>query len=430
MDKQNNNYSDNDAKQIQNFIKRTTTKTKTRTKTKTMINQRRQRQQQQRTFSKESRIFIEKIFHYMEKARLTLSLNTFHTENLSGLPKGEYYHLLESSIKTEIENRMRIFKKTTFQIGDRRFQIYMSFHEDTDIKQWLIYIHTWLHVACQFAISSSCSKHLSIYIYYTGLKKTLPKIDKEPIDYVHANTAFTFACSSPNNTAGENEIYIYRIEEWFKVLIHESMHSFGLDFAAMDQTSVEKRICNDGDIYQMPTCNDLRFYESYTEMWAELLQSMFAVFYREGGSEFTVEENITLLEDYVFGYEAPFSAFQCAKVLGHFGLSYNDLFDRNKTMQYREKTPVFSYYVIKSVFMNHADEFILWCMHHNGSSIQFKKTHTNIQRLAELLKSLCRNPTYLKKMETVQKVIMTSSKSIDTLLANTMRMSCISLFTA
>ena len=171
----------------------------------------------------------------------------------------------------------------------------------------------------------------------------------------------------------------------------------------------------------MPTCTDLRFYESYTEMWAELLHCMFAAFYQEKGS---IEENIAKLEEYVFGYEAKFSAFQSVKVLSHFGLTYNDLFDRNKTMQYKEDTPVFSYYVIKSVFMNHADEFVLWSMHNNSGSIQFKKTQTSIHHLAELLKSLSRKTTYLRKMVNMHNMLLT--KPIEPLLVDTMRMSCIS----
>ena len=407
-----NKVNEHDTKQIQKFIKNISKK------------------QRQNTFSNESRIFIEKIFHYMEKCEVSSQKEeyTFSRENLRHLPKGKYYDLLEPSIKTEIENRMQIFKKTTFQIGIRQFHIYMSFdnngyYSETDVKQWLKYIYNWFYIASKFAISAACSKQLSVYIYYTHLKKTFPEIDREPIDSGNANTAFTFACASPNNKAGENEMYIYRIEEWFKVLIHESIHSFGLDFASMEQNSVHKRICTDGEIYHIPTCIDLRFYESYTEMWAEFLHSMFAAFYQEKDSK-SIEENIAKLEEYIFGYEATFSAFQSTKVLGHFGLTYNDLFDRNKTMQYKEKTPVFSYYVIKSVFMNHVDEFILWNMQHNNGSIQFKKTQTNIHRLADLLKSLSRNATYLRKMANIHNMLLT--KPIEPLLENTMRMSCIS----
>jgi hypothetical protein len=246
----------------------------------------------------------------------------------------------------------------------------------------------------------------------------LPENDGEIIEADNANTAFTFACNLPGKT-GKNEIYVYRLEEWFKVFVHETIHSFGIDFASMNQMDVQSRICEQ-DIYRVP-CKDLRFYESYTETWAELIQCMFAVFIERLNK--LSPEPVSMLEEYVYGCEAPFSAFQCTKVLDHFGLAYSDLFN-GAAASYKESTPVFAYYVIKSVFMNHADEFIQWTMENNGGSLQFKKLATNVNKLADLLKRLCKTDKYLAKMDEMDAVL--DGKLDNVLLGETMRMSCMS----
>jgi hypothetical protein len=398
---------DRDSKKIHGFIKKISKK---RTLRKPKI------------FSRESRVFIEKIFKYMEEVgSLFNQSNLSKTDLQQQLPTGNYYYLLEPPIKSVIENQLKIFRKIKFTIGKRNFEIYMSFKTLNEatvyLDKWTQYIYICLYVICKFAMDS-CSNDLNIYLYFTDLKKILPNIDGDVIEQQNANTAFTFACNSPS--AGEkNEIYVYRMEEWLKVVIHESIHSFGVDFARMDQNLVQTRICN-ADIYRVP-CQDLRFYESYTETWAELIQCMFAVFIDTCNDN--AVNRVGKLEEYVYGCEAPFSAFQSAKVVDHFGLAYSDLFD-GAASQYKETTPVFAYYVIKSVFMNHADEFIRWTMENNRGSLQFKKTQTNINLLADLLKSLCKRDEYFELMDYMDEVL---DGPMDYMLAETMRMSCVSI---
>lgn len=399
---------DSDSKKIRAFIK------------KNQIHQRKKRTG--KTFSKESRIFIEKMFFYMKQGSLNYSDKTTYV-SLEELPTGNYFHLLDEEIKNNIENQIKKYTKTTFQIDTRTFHIYMCFPKirfataKKQIDTWIHYIYVWLFVASHFSVAS-CSKKLSIYLYYTDLKKILPEINGDVIKKEHSNTAFTFACTLPENSR-ENEIYIYREEEWFKVFLHETFHSLGLDFAAMENTTAQNYICSEGDIYSVP-CTDLRFYESYTETWAEIIQCMFAVVFNDNQTN----DSVGKLEEFVYGYEAYFSAFQATKVLDHFGLVYEDLFHKGAASNYKEKTPIFSYYIIKSVFMNHADEFIRWNMENNRGSLQFKKTQNNVHHFVELLKSLCKKEEYIETMHEMDIIL---EKNTHIMLATTMRMSCVSI---
>lgn len=69
------------------------------------------------------------------------------------------------------------------------------------------------------------SQHL--YLFNT-VQKELPENKSEVIGPVNANTGYTYRCEK------NNEIVIYRQEEWFKVLMHETMHTFGNDFETED----------------------------------------------------------------------------------------------------------------------------------------------------------------------------------------------------
>jgi hypothetical protein len=92
----------------------------------------------------------------------------------------------------------------------------------------------WLYVANHYA-SRECSQKMNIYIYFTDFKKVLPTSERM-IHRENANTAFTTSCQTVT------EINLYREEEWFKVLIHETFHNLGLDFSEVDDKSSRNAI--------------------------------------------------------------------------------------------------------------------------------------------------------------------------------------------
>jgi hypothetical protein len=107
-------------------------------------------------------------------------------------------------------------------------------------------------------------QNLTIYIYLTQEKKRLPNDPNAVLGRENANTAFTTSCTS------DTEIHLYREEEWFKVFIHETIHSYGLDFSTMNNSSANAQIRK---IFGVSS--DVRLYESYTEYWAEIVHMCF-----------------------------------------------------------------------------------------------------------------------------------------------------------
>jgi hypothetical protein len=197
-----------------------------------------------------------------------------------------------------------------------------------------------LQVATLYA-SPNCSKKVTVYLYLTDLKKLLPKKNKIELDAEHANTAFTTSCQL------ETEIILYRREEWFKVFIHESFHNLGLDFAG-SKTNLSQIF---------PINSEFKLYETYTELWAELMNIIFIDV--ASGKPF----NKVRLEKYI-QIERKFSLIQSAKILNHFGITYSDILTGKAKEKYKEDTEVFCYFILKTILLYNCNDFIEWLDNH------------------------------------------------------------------
>jgi len=374
---------------------------------------------------------ISNIVHIMEQAVKQCNKNTWTDSILdvsSDFPKGRNYAHVIDAIKQDFENQPKVGKQYSFTIGSRNFQMYLikplagsqnpnSIYKMLDKMIYRIYI--WLFVCNHFA-SPMCSPDISVYIYMTNHKKILPEIDHKPLDEIHANTAFTFACPLTSN-----EIYVFRYEEWFKVLIHESFHCFGLDFSTLPEEEAEKKMFS-----IFPIACNLRFYETYTEIWAEIINVIFISVNSYPCNEQTIDIHrlSKIIENHLYN-EQIFSLFQCSKVLHHLGLKYRDLYEtteqakRMRHERYRENTHVFSYYILKCIIMFHYNDFIEWCIRNNNSSIQFTKTQENIHRLFEFVKSKYNSSEYLRTIEIFENWLSKKENQNGKMEVETMRMS-------
>lgn len=220
-------------------------------------------------------------------------------------------------------------------------------------------------------INPSCSADLSIYLYLTDLKKTLPTEVSEEITEENVNTGFTFGCSL------DNEIYIYRREEWDKVLIHELIHAFGLDFASNTELNTEanRRLL---DFFKITGSKDLRIYEAYTETWATILCGFF-----NSHSLISFERNIAIQQKWAIN--------QYLKIIGHYDLN-GDMFECEKSIILKEKVTIFSYYLLKCRLLFSIDRFFDFCASKKypmsmsiPGIINFEKTYRNIDAFMEMI---------------------------------------------
>ena len=173
-----------------------------------------------------------------------------------------------------------------------------------------------------FRLMTGKNLHINLLIFYGKQKKFIPK--NKYICSDNVNTGVTEA---------NRVIMIWRQEEFYKVLIHELIHYFGIDFYIRDdiydklnEKFTKKFLINGFD----------RINESYTEALAMVIHSVIYALLKQC--------NI----DDILSYEIFFSHLQIAKILYHFGCKSFSEIAKTNMYQY---TSVCSYYIIKCFFM-------------------------------------------------------------------------------
>jgi hypothetical protein len=248
-------------------------------------------------------------------------------------------------------------------------------------------IYLWLYVADKYA-SKSCSNTMNLHFYFTDHMKRLGSIDLEALDMIHVNTAFTSSCSK------ETDIHLFRREEWFKVFIHETFHNLGFDFSEMDCSNIDKHMNT-----LFPLNNTFKIYESYCEMWAETVHILFLLFLKGYDKSNVISKFETILQ-----YETVYSVFQCVKMLNHYRITYDQLTNKSSPIskkareKYIEKSPVFSYYVIKTIFLLSWNDFMEWCLNNNQNLLQFNKTSTTQMSFVNLIAQLHKSERVLSNI--------------------------------
>ena len=289
-------------------------------------------------------------------------------------------HIFESS------SHSHGIKYETTLLRGRKVVIYIASPNPVDSQIYLNNIIAWLNFASEIA-SPKCAQTLHIYLLLTDAKKRLPEIDTEPIDQIHANTAFTTSCSFTN------DIFVFRREEWFKVFIHETFHCLGLDFSSSTDDDSNSRILS--LFPKIDPTTDIRLYETFCEMWAEVFHLLFCLFTTSNGEwlQFSEAKFYKALHK-----EQVFSIHQSNKILKRAGHQYKDLFlsdPLDKSKKYKENTPAFSYYVIKSLMLWNLDRFMKWC---EPNGLQFNVSPNGIMEYCDLVEELAKHDRGYKRM--------------------------------
>lgn len=176
-----------------------------------------------------------------------------------------------------------------------------------------------------------------------------------------------FICSDSVNSGlsiKDEVIMIWRKEEFYKVLIHELIHYFGLDFYIFDDIYI------DLEKHFKQTLNILgvdRINESYTELTALMIHSIiYSILFKQSFND-------------IFNYEIMFSKFQVAKIIDKMDCKdFSDILNKN----IKQMTSVCSYYIVKYIFLEHFNLFLDYWKN-NGfviydSQTAYKKLYTSI----------------------------------------------------
>lgn len=311
-----------------------------------------------------------------------------HNETHVSLPKKTENKYFPLEMQNYIVLHAKAQQSIVFKIGKRSVKInfvFMNTKDKFDIKKYI------KPMGLLFALmdmltgkNTNINKTLEVNVYLTPFKKEMPLYGEE-FTSKHVNSALTYICNE------NGQITIYREEEWFKVLIHECIHSYCLDFSGQDQKLLGKCLFNYFPIH----VEGILLSETYAETWGEILNCGIISF-TEANSPLRV---FSLYFNFYMQVEIVHSIFQANKILERYQCSYNNL--REKRIIWGQKTHVYEYHVLKSILLFSFDKFIVWCFKNNGKNlIPFAKT--NLYLFCDLIKDSYHNKEFQEKVRRIK----------------------------
>lgn len=227
--------------------------------------------------------------------------------------------------------------------------------------------------------------HIDLTIFFCNQKRYFPTKEK-----ILTPENINAGC-----TVYGRYVYVWRKEEFYKVLIHELIHYFSLDFHDIDNEYLEKIRDSTININGHDAVN-----ESYTEILAITINSLL----------YSTIHNINFSE--IINYEIIFTHFQIAKIINFFGgKCYDDLYK----IKINQTTSVASYIIIKGMFLNnydktleHFDKFL--GLKKKDRFNDYKKLYLEIINKKSLNKNLINHFLNIIKSENKNKFIMKTMK--------------------
>jgi hypothetical protein len=175
--------------------------------------------------------------------------------------------------------------------------------------------------------TKNTNKILTIFLVLTNLKRFYPD-DNELINVKHVNGGYT--------NSKKNIIFVWRYEEFEKVLLHEIIHYFNMDNRDI---KVNTKIKIDG-----PHC----YYEAITDFWAIFYHLIYLSLIKKVSIKNLLEFELTFIKN------------QAMILNDHFKIGNWDNIHNITIEQY---TPALSYYILKYLLfeyflINDLNEFI------------------------------------------------------------------------
>lgn len=303
--------------------------------------------------------------------------------------QGDYYYTYDYIYKTRV---FRLY-----------FVIFKDFPIDFNDLQKLVFamLRWFIIIIDSQPLKKRCGERTDVYCYLTPFKKELPDFNSRSntITYDNANSAITTSCIKTN------EICIFRYEEIFKVFIHETFHSFDLDFSYMDEEILRILKEKISKIYFIKS--EFNLYETYSEIWAELMNILFIYVDKYNRLSYKFLEQ--LIKEQVI-----FSLLQTSKILLHYGLDYNDIIsNKGSILKYKENTNVFSYYILKSLIIYYWSDFLEWCYENNKvSTLKFTSTKKNLNDFYLFIERIYNSTDYLYSIDKVFEYVSNECNTI------------------
>ena len=223
-------------------------------------------------------------------------------------------------------------------------------------------------------------------------------------------------------------VTLWRREEATKTFLHEMMHGFAWDFEAPDTARawVVRR-------FRVDPAIEIRFYESYVETWATLLNVYLAVVHDYNSADAALPvalspalpSSLVALVRVALDDERRFAVFQVAKVLRHTGFvswtafvrGANDASGASDTPVFHQTTSVFSYYIVRAMHLWDLDWFV-----RTFSRVRYDANpDANVDAWLQHLDAVVDDPAFGAAVDACFPCVHGAPE----VCANTMRMTCV-----
>lgn len=327
----------------------------------------------------------------------TLFYNTYVTFNPDNI--SEYYINESENVKPEVQgskymskrvygyirNRLHHVLEREYIFDDTRVSLCVyTINKNNNLNQLYNILNFYIQALNKIQHKAS----VKIVLYMTNFKKLFPADTGKELNEDNVNSGMTLF------NAGERMIVIYRKEELFKVLLHELIHLYGLDFyhysPEVDKYMMEKHKIHVQEPHKNKA-NPLALYESYTETLAcygHLIANILFTQQISNGEELDVAIQKAATK------EASHYMLQASKIM--------------KFTHMKEDSHCFSYYFVKAALFRNIATFVTFV-----NSVGFMlDTIEKQQRFLSFVKSVTDDPTFwkdLKKLRT-KRIVMSSLK--------------------
>ncbi len=269
------------------------------------------------------------------------------------------------------------------------------------IVTWFCFIVPFVRPDCD------CSHHTDVFLLLTSHDSVMPNSgEKLVVDDLFS--AYTYTCRK------NNEMFIMRQSVWLKALIHESFHTFGIDFSDADFESAKTIIRK---LFPGITQNvEIRLYESYTDIWATICYVLLNIG-GGGRNKHTVKtknrvvRSLRLRANTVpfrtiereLHRQCCFAVLQSAKMFRHTKTDMESLLSRNG--KYEESLMVFSYHVLRPIYMSDLNRFIEWTARHNDTRDYMRFRKENVDSFAQIIGVILERALWLSQYQKAGQVL-------------------------
>lgn len=226
----------------------------------------------------------------------------------------------------------------------------------------------WIILLFKYKKGDICFSRLHIKWFLFPISKLFSYNEEDTyvIQPKHVNTGYTYPCNPTT------DIILFRMEDGFKVFLHETIHAFGIDLALCHLKPEEKNTFTFLNHYKIDT------REVICEFYARLywmIEYMYEIYTarRVKGREDNMKKH---MHDMYF-VTMHWSIFQGMRLLSISNTAFSSIFEKRSSEKkraiYEEMTSAFSYYAVTAI--------LLYKFYHTPDFFRKRKTQHSLDIL-------------------------------------------------